>query len=324
MRVLVVKTSSLGDVIHTLPALTDARQALPQLVCDWVVEEGFAEIPAWHPAVAVVIPVAIRRWRKAPWRALRSGEWQRFRAQLAAQHYDAVIDAQGLVKSALLARLVKDAPRYGYSRDTVREPLASLAYQHGFAIPSRLHAIERSRELFARALGYARPHTPPDYGLPRERLAAAATGSGAVVFLHGTARAEKCWPEAHWIALGQALAAGGQRLQLPWGNAAEQARAQRVAAAIGPAASVLPKLDLRGVAAVLAAARAVVAVDTGLGHLAAALGVPAVSLYGPTDPARVGATGAHQHYLQAADGRMGALTPQAVQAALQPLLGATA
>ena len=102
MRVLLVKTSSLGDVIHTLPALTDAQRAIPGIQFDWVVEEGFAEIPAWHPAVAQVIPVAIRRWRKHPLQTLRSGEWRRFKARLRETHYDLVIDAQGLLKSAWL------------------------------------------------------------------------------------------------------------------------------------------------------------------------------------------------------------------------------
>ena len=107
MRVLVVKMSSLGDVIHTLPALTDAAAAIPGITFDWVVEEGFAEIPAWHPAVDTVIPIALRRWRKHPWRDFRGPQWRACRQALRRQHYDAVIDAQGLLKSVFVARLVK-------------------------------------------------------------------------------------------------------------------------------------------------------------------------------------------------------------------------
>jgi heptosyltransferase-1 len=320
MKVLLVKTSSMGDVIHALPAVTDAQRAHPGMVLDWVVEEGFAEIPAWHPAVHSVIPVAIRRWRKSPWQAVRSGDWARFRERLNAQRYDAVIDAQGLIKSALLSRLVKNAPRYGYSRDTVREPLASCAYQHRITVARDQHAIERIRQLFAASLGYALPQTEVDYGLSRAAFVD-DSAQHPLVFLHGTARVEKCWPESHWIALGQAMARAGHRIALPWGNAEEQQRAERIASAIGVAATVLPKLNLQGVARVIAAARAVVAVDTGLGHLSAALGVPCLSLYGPTDPAWIGARGAHQQFVCAADATMASLSPVAVESALRALLG---
>ncbi|TNF33086.1 MAG: lipopolysaccharide heptosyltransferase I [Gammaproteobacteria bacterium] len=322
MRVLLVKTSSMGDVIHALPAVTDAAQAIPGVMIDWVVEEGFAEIPRWHPAVQEVIPVAIRRWRKAPLQAIRSGEWRQFRERLSAHRYDAVIDAQGLLKSALVARLVT-APRYGYSRDTVRESLASFFYQHRFAVSRQQHAIERIRELFSRSLGYARPTATADYGLPRERFATPMTPSPTLVFLHGTAREEKCWPVSHWIALGQAMARAGHTIGLPWGNAIEQQRAQAIADAIGEAARVFPKMRLQEVAAVIAAAKAVVAVDTGLGHLTAALAVPCLSLYGPTDPALIGARGQHQQALQAADGDMASLLPQQAEHALRSMLGAT-
>ncbi|MAL35291.1 MAG: lipopolysaccharide heptosyltransferase I, partial [Pseudomonas sp.] len=170
MRVLLVKTSSLGDVIHTLPALTDAQRAIPGIQFDWVVEEGFAEIPAWHPAVAQVIPVAIRRWRKHPLQTLRTGEWRRFKARLRETHYDLVIDAQGLLKSAWLTRYVK-APVAGLDRDSIREPLASRFYDRRYAVPRERHALERVRQLFAQALGYSIPEMIADYGLDRSQLA---------------------------------------------------------------------------------------------------------------------------------------------------------
>ena len=152
MKVLLVKTSSLGDVVHTLPALTDAQRAIPGIRFDWVVEEGFAEIPTWHPAVDQVIPVAIRRWRKSPWQTLRSGEWRRFKARLRETRYDLVIDAQGLLKSAWLTRYVK-APVAGLDRDSAREPLAARFYDRCYAVPREQHALERVRQLFAQALG---------------------------------------------------------------------------------------------------------------------------------------------------------------------------
>ena len=294
MRVLLIKTSSLGDVVHTLPALTDAQQAIPGIQFDWVVEEGFAEIPAWHPAVAQVIPVAIRRWRKNLLQTLRSGEWSRFKARLRETRYDLVIDAQGLLKSAWLTRYVK-APVAGLDRDSAREPLASRFYDRRYSVPRDQHALERVRQLFAQALGYELPQGIGDYGLDREQLATPGE-EPYLLFLHGTTWPSKHWPEAYWRELAERMSAFGWALRLPWGNAEEKARAERIAQGIAGAA-VLPRLNLGGVAKVVAGARACVAVDTGLGHLAAALDVPSISLYGPTLPGRVGAYGRSQVHL---------------------------
>lgn len=294
MRVLLVKTSSLGDVIHTLPALTDAARAIPGIQFDWVVEEGFAEIPAWHPAVAQVIPVAIRRWRKNLWQTLKNGDWSRFKARLRETRYDLVIDAQGLLKSALLTRYVK-APVAGLDRDSAREPIACRFYDRLYAVPKDQHALERTRQLFAQALGYSVPAGLGDYGLDRAALAD-VVAQPYLLFLHGTTWASKHWPEADWRALTQRMADAGWAVRLPWGNDTERARAGRIVAGIANAA-VLPKLNLAGVAKVIAGAQACVAVDTGLGHLAAALDVPTISLYGPTLPGRVGAYGRGQVHL---------------------------
>ncbi len=294
MRVLLIKTSSLGDVIHSLPALTDAARALPGIQFDWVVEEGFAEIPAWHPAVAEVIPVAIRRWRKNPWQTFKSGEWRRFKARLGERRYDLVVDAQGLLKSAWLTRYAQ-GPVVGLDRDSAREPLASRFYDRTYAVPREQHALERLRQLFAQALGYPLPAGLGDYGLPRAQLAGAA-GAPYLLFLHGTTWPSKHWPEAHWRELAERLCAQGWAVRLPWGNEQEKARAGRIAAGLANA-EVLPRLNLAGVAREIAGAQACVAVDTGLGHLAAALDVPSISLYGPTLPGRVGAYGRAQVHL---------------------------
>lgn len=294
MRVLLVKTSSLGDVVHTLPALTDAQQSIPGIEFDWVVEEGFAEIPAWHPAVSQVIPVAIRRWRRHPFQALRSGEWSRFKSRLSETRYDLVIDAQGLVKSAWLTRYVK-APVAGLDRESAREPLASRFYDRRYAIARDQHALERVRQLFAQSLGYSVPETVADYGLDRNQLATPGD-QPYLLFLHGTTWASKHWPEDYWRELAERMSEFGWSIRLPWGNADEKARAERIAEGLS-SVSVLPKLNLGGIAKVVAGARACVAVDTGLGHLAAALDVPSISLYGPTLPGRVGAYGRSQIHL---------------------------
>lgn len=296
MRVLVVKLSSLGDVIHTLPALGDAAAAIPGIQFDWVVEEAFAEIPQWHPVVDQVIPVAIRRWRKRPLRDFRGPEWRRARGALQRQQYDAVIDAQGLMKSAFIARLVK-APRYGMDRKSARERLAAAVYHHGIPVPREMHAVERIRLLFARALAYPLPQGPGDYGIRQHWAPQAQQQLPALLFFHGTARAEKLWPQTHWVALAELAVAQGLAVYLPWGNDAERQRAEDIAACVNCVpgrVQVLPRLDLSQLAGRLLDVRGAVAVDTGLGHLAAALDVPTVSLYGPTRPALVGTYGRNQ------------------------------
>lgn len=335
MRVLLIKTSSMGDVIHTLPALTDAQNAIPGICFDWVVEEGFADIPAWHPAVERIIPVAIRRWRKNLWQTWRSGEYRRFKASLREKPYDLILDAQGLTKSAWLTRGL-DAPVHGLDRHSAREPFACRFYQQRHAVSWDLHAVERIRSLFALALGYAKPQSTGDYGLDRQALAAQLVGAPKqpwLMFLHGTTWPSKHWPQANWRALAQHYSAAGWHVRLPWGNAEEQARAQSIADGLA-GVEVLPKLRISEVACWLAGARACVAVDTGLGHLAAAMDTPCVSLYGPTLPGKIGAYGRGQLHLCASGPHAGkgdkhlscfdSLGPDQVIAALDPLLASTA
>jgi len=296
MRVLVIKTTSLGDVIHTLPAITDAARAIPGIRFDWVVEEGFAEIPAWHPAVDRVIPVAVRRWRKNLWQTLRSGEWRNFKKRVRETHYDLVIDAQGLLKSAWLSRYARGEVA-GLDKDSAREPMASRFYAKKINVPWGQHAVERTRKLFAQALGYQVPEGLGAYGLiPPAATADAAEQPAYVVFLHGTTWVTKHWPELYWRQLAERVSALGMQVKLPWGSLEEQVRAQRIAEGL-EAVQVLPRLPLAKIAEVLSGAQACVAVDTGLGHLAAALDVPTLSLFGPTNPGFTGAYGHSQRHL---------------------------
>lgn len=296
MRVLLVKMSSLGDVVHTLVAVTDASRALPGLRVDWVVEEGLAEIPAWHPAVDRVIPIALRRWRR-DWRATRA-ERRAFRARLRERRYDCVLDAQGLIKSALVARLAR-GPRWGLDWRSAREPLAALAYGRRVKVDTAQHAVLRLRRLFAAALGYEAPaDSSVDYGVDAACIPPAPQ-HGDLLFLHGTTWATKHWPETYWRELAVRAAQAGRRVLLPWGSEAERARAERIAAAAPDAAAVLPRLGLGQLAGVLRGVQAAVGVDTGLAHLAAALGVPSVTLYGPTRFDRTGTFGARQLHLAA-------------------------
>ena len=287
-RILLVKTSSLGDVIHNLPVASDIRAALPEAEIDWVVEDAFAAIPRLHPAVARVLPVALRRWRSKLLSRDTRSEIGAFRRELRRVDYDAVIDTQGLFKSALVARLARGV-RHGLDRRSSREPLSAF-YDRTYSVPWTLHAVERNRALAAQALGYAVPSRvdygirAPDAGfvwLPEERYA---------VLAHATSAPGKLWPDANWTALGGRLLERGLRGVLPWGNECERMRAEEIARPI-PGAVVAPALTLADAASVIAGAAALVGVDTGLTHLALALGVPTVGVYVATDPAATGLYG---------------------------------
>lgn len=279
--VLLVKTSSLGDVIHNLPVVSDLLRHWPDLRIDWVVEESFADIPRLHPGVAQVHPVAIRRWRRALGQRQTWREIAAFRHRLRANCYDLVIDTQGLAKSALITWLA-DGLRCGYSREVAREPLAAAFYDCRFAIPPNAHAVERNRWLAAAAAAYT-PDLPLRYGIH----ASGAATEGCCVLLTASSRDDKLWPEEHWRVLGGALAARGLHCLLPAGSARERERAERIAATI-PAARVVPPSSLRELAGILGGAHSVVGVDTGLTHLAAALDRPVVALYVATDPGLTG------------------------------------
>ena len=290
MRVLLVKLSSLGDVIHNLPVASDLARARPGIDIDWAVEAPYAEIVAMHPSIKKVFPVPLRNLKKN-WRS--KGAWRDFlaaRAQLSAQRYDTILDSQGLLKSAWIANW-PDGPVSGFARSAAREPLAAGFYARRFDVPRAMHAVERNRQLAAQAFGYALDG-PPNYGiaapmgtlawLPREPF---------VVFLHATSRANKMWPESHWIALGQRLGARSINIVLPWGNPAERDVSARIAAAL-PNSMVPPALSLSDAARMLSGAVGVIGVDTGLAHLSVALGRPTVGIYVSTEPALTGLHGA--------------------------------
>lgn len=314
--ILLVKTSSLGDVIHNLPVVSDLRRLWPEVAIDWVVEESFAAIPRLHPGVRKVIPVAIRRWRKQLGQRSTWQELAAFRRTLQQDYYDLVIDTQGLIKSGVITWLAQGL-RCGYSAEVARERLAAWAYDCSYLIPPNAHAVERNRWLAAAAGEY--PLTQPlSYGVqPSAPLPAWFPAEPCCALLTATSRDDKLWPEAHWIDLGARLHAAGLRSVLPAGSPRERERAERLAAAI-PDAVVAPPSDLASLATVLGAVRATVGVDTGLTHLAAALNRPVVALYVATDP---GLTGVHAGPRALNLGGVGHLpTPEEVFATLQTLI----
>jgi heptosyltransferase-1 len=290
VRILLVKTSSLGDVVHNLPVATDLAQHFPGATIDWVVEESFAELPRLHPAIRRVIPVAVRRWRKSLYSPDTWREIGEFRHALRAERYDAILDTQGLLKSALIASQA-NGERIGFDRSCAREPMAARFYDRHIFVARDRHAVERNRQLAATAFGY-QLDAPVDYGVAAPPLSASwlqafTKGGEYAVLLTATSRADKEWPEDDWRALGTALIATGQRCVLPGGSALERQRAGRLATTLGRALAA-PAMNLTDIAGLLGGASLVVGVDTGLVHLAAALKRPTMALYCGSDPALTG------------------------------------
>ncbi len=295
-RILLIKLTSLGDLIHALPALSDAQSAYPDIVFDWLVDENFQEIATWHPAVQNVYTTNHRAWRKEFFNLDTLKTLKNLVGEVRKTKYDLIIDGQGNFKTALLSLFLR-GPTAGFDRHSVREWVAHLAYQKRYAASKKSHAIERLRRLFASALGYPMPLTPhefmikrgmfrkPNFSLPEDYL----------VFVHNATWKTKLWPEEHWIELIKKAVADGFTILLPWGNIQEKERAERLA--IDPRVHVLPRLPLSEIGYILERSIACVAMDTGLSHLIAALNVPSVTLYGSTNAGLIGASGEGQAHL---------------------------
>ena len=307
-RILIVKTSSLGDVIHCLPVVNDILQHVPQAHIDWVVEESFADIPRLHAGVNQVFTVAMRRWKNQLFSKNTWSEINEFKKLIKQNQYDAIIDTQGLLKSALITKEACGV-KHGYDKNSIREPLASWFYDKTYNIPYQQHALSRNRALAAMSLGYAVPNSAPDYGITSKNNSPASlidTGLQAcsqllksegdyVVALHGTSRDSKLWPVENWVDLGRELAKQNLNLALPWASEAELARANTIASQLKNAqvdnCMVLPKLSIAQIANIISNAKAAIGVDTGLSHLAAALNIPTIAIYTDTNPALTGVMG---------------------------------
>lgn len=289
MRVLIVKTSSMGDVVHALPAISDMAHALPGIQIDWVVEHSFAAMPSQHRAVQRVIPIQWRKWRKS----LRSPETraaiQSWHTQMRHERYDLIIDMQGLLKSAVFACFAR-GPRGGYDWHSIREPLASITYNRKARVSRELHAVDRCRQLAAQLLGYPLPATPPDFGLKSSADAwVPRAGQPFAVLIPCASRPEKLWSLDNWVAIGQQLRAKGWDVAVMWGSAEEQRLAQSIADKMD--GTVPPFLTVQQAADTLAQAHAVVGLDTGMSHLAAAHGRPTVGIYCDHEPGLAGLIG---------------------------------
>ncbi|MER8843562.1 MULTISPECIES: lipopolysaccharide heptosyltransferase I [Mesorhizobium] len=316
MKVLIVKTSSMGDVIHTFPALQDACRARPDIAFDWCVEEAFAGILTLHPAIGTIHTVAIRRWRK---NLLDTNTWREaaaLRRTLRECRYDLVIDAQGLLKSALVARQTR-APIAGFDRSSVREPSATLFYDITFAVPRDLHAIERTRRLFGLALGYRPDLLTLDSGIVAPISMVDGIDGRTAFLLHGTSREDKKWPLEDWIGTARLLVERGMTPLTTWSNEREKAVAEAIAKAV-PSTVVVPKSPLADIAAILGGSTLVIGADTGLTHLASAFDLPTVAVFLATEPGLTGPRGPYASTLLAVPGTH--VTPAEVVAEVERLL----
>lgn len=295
-RILLIKLTSLGDLIHALPALSDALAAYPDITFDWMIDKNFHEIALWHPAVREIYKTNHRAWKKKIFHPGTVKSLFHFAQEIHQSKYDLVIDGQGNFKTALLS-LLTNGPRAGFDKHSVREWIAHFSYQRRYAVSKQSHAIERLRRLFALAIGYPFPLSPPNYQIQREKFVKPSLllPEDYLVFVHSASWKTKLWPEEHWIELIKKTVAEGFNILLPWGNEQERARAERLA--IDPRVHVLPKLTLSEIGYILTGARACVAMDTGLAHLIAALSIPSVTLYGSTNAGLIGVSGQGQVHL---------------------------
>lgn len=311
MQILIVKTSSMGDILHTLPALTDAMHVLRNIQFDWVVEENFTQIPTWHPVVRRVIPVAIRRWRNNWFGIASRQERDVFKRLVQVQNYDAVIDAQGLIKSAALVTRLAYGEKHGMNYKSAREPYASWFYNYRHEVDNEQHAIERIRQLFAASLGYVIPSQTGDYAITSHFSTKQDNMMPYLIFLHATTHPKKHWLESHWRTMIDLAGNAGYQIKLPWWTERERQSAERMAKGFNHAV-ILPRLLLADVAKQLLGALAVVSVDTGLSHLAAALNCRNLTLYGPTNKKLIGCYGRHQYALCSENKTMRSLTAERV------------
>ena len=295
LKVLLIKMSSMGDIFHTFPAISDLKAHYPEAIIDWVVEEGFKEIVAWHPAIHKAIPISLRRWMKA--RDIKS--WHEFTAwkkSLQSETYDVVIDAQGLLKSALIATCANAAVIKGFNGQSAREAIASLFYKARFNVSKSQHAVERTRQLFGQVFGYA-PEPTVNFGI-NQNFSHVAKNPRKLLFIIGTSWVTKLWSTFHWQRLTAIALEEGYAVEIMWGSTEERAIADSIIAACPKATRPLQRMTITAIAEKLVASAGVVGLDTGFSHLAGALETPTIALYGATSPVKVGLIGDHTSNLQ--------------------------
>jgi heptosyltransferase I len=287
-RVLIVKVTSLGDIVQALPVVADIKRAYPGVQVDWAADEAFAEVATWSQSVDRVLCAPLRRFKKAR-------RWADFRsiaasiADLRAYRYDFIVDIHGVYKSAIIAFLARSSRRIGYQNQDLGERGAAFAYTGRFGPRPQCNAWHGMRISTGQALGYE-VEGPAVYNLrlpepvhkPFEGIA-----KPVAALFHATSKDDKKWPVPHWVAVGRELARRGFQVVLPWGSDGERAEAEQIAAQV-PGASVLPRLSVTEIAQMIDACSLVVGTDTGFVHLAHALQKRTVMIFVATSPSHCG------------------------------------
>jgi heptosyltransferase I len=290
MKILIVKMSSMGDIFHTFPAISDLKTQFPQASIHWVVEEGFKEIVDWHPGVDKVIPISLRRWLKArngtAWRAFK--QWK---TALQQEQYDYIVDAQGLLKSAFIAQCAHGKAVHGFHRRCSREAISHWFYDKRYHISKDKHAVERTRQLFGSLFNYT-PNKALNFGI-NQNFTHVIDNPRKLIFIIGTSWVTKLWATPHWQQLATMALTAGFEVEIIWGSQQEQDIAQSIIDQCPGATRPRERMSITDIAEKLVSAAGVVGLDTGFSHLAGALEIPTIAIYGPTSPIKVGLIGEH-------------------------------
>ncbi|URJ31290.1 lipopolysaccharide heptosyltransferase I [Blochmannia endosymbiont of Camponotus sp.] len=322
MKVLIIKVSSMGDIIHTLPAITDASVSVPKISFNWVVEETFSEILRWHPAIHQIIPINLRFWIKN-W--YDTSSWKKYYEciqELKKKEYDVIIDAQGLLKTSLLITCSSRGEKHGMDYISTREPISSLFYHKRHYVNKSQHAVERIRQLFSLSLKYPVPSCIGKYNI-EHLFPPQKNNVPYLIFFHATTKIKKHWPELNWSVIARCAINAGYHIKLPFWTKSEESRINRLVKLSYNQIIVLPKLTLQEIAMQISGATAIISVDTGLSHLAAALSCPNLTLYGPTNPELIGTYGQNQIILYSSTKKMEHLNPMYVWEVFQKVLALT-
>lgn len=314
MRVLIVKISSMGDIIHTLPAITDASHKFPNILFDWVIEETFSEIPAWHPYIHQIIPIKLRFWKQKWYKVKSWKEYCQYIKLLNNYKYDLIIDAQGLLKTSLfVTNNIISGTKHGMDFSSSKEPISCLFYHKRHYINKQQHAIERIRQLFSYSLQYPLPLNTGQYNIKHHFTDQNnfTYFNPYLIFFHSTTQPKKQWPEPYWSFLLKKAMKLGLQVKIPFWTKPEESLAKRLQK-YSNQIIILPKLTLNEIAVQIIKSIATISVDTGLSHLSAALNQPNLTLYGPTDPTLIGTYGNNQIILQSSTKKMKDLHPDYV------------
>lgn len=329
MHILIVKLSSLGDVVHALPVAATLRARLGGARIAWAVERREAAVLAGHPALDEIITVDTRAWRRLGELATAArGVWS-LASRLSAARFDVVIDLQGLIKSGVLVAMTRAPQRVGFAARDLREPLSALFTNRRLARPAGRHVVEQYLALLeplglgAPVLEFRLPSDPAaEAGADAFFVAAGLKPRDRVVVLNpGAGRPGKRWPADRFAALSRRLADESvARVVVVWGPG-EEGVARAITEGAGGRVAMAPPTDLLQLIALLRRASVVVAGDTGPLHLAAALGRPCVGIYGPTAAWRNGPYGPAHRTLQGAQGQIASIEVEPVFRAVAEQLG---